>query len=164
MNYKKVVSADTCEKCTQSTFGRRSDGVGRHSGVVWSCLEVEWGRWESVGDRWIGGGVGKAFWSRLGVLRGRWEGVGRGGVEILGRKLGDIGQTFVNLYDLLGRVLRRRPGKRNWGAPTERQRSATEYQRSANGAPTNQAPHKQAVPQTSTPKKNRKQITKQYET
>ena len=161
MGYKKVVSADTCEKCTQSTFGRRSDGVGRHSGVVWSCLEVEWGRWESVGDRWIGGGVGKAFWSRLGVLRGRWEGDGRGGVEILGRKLGDIGQTFVNLYDLLEVGLTEAPrqtqlGNAN-GTPTERQRSA-------NGAPTNQAPHKQAVPQTSTPKKNRKQITKQYET
>ena len=44
-------------------------------------------------------------------------------MEILGRKLGDIGQTFVNLYDLLEVGL------------TE-----------------------------AAPKKNRKQITKQYET
>ena len=70
-------------------FSRRSDGVGRRSGVVWSCLEVEWGRWESVGDRWIGdGGVGKAFRSRLGALRGRWGGDGRGEWKFWGESWG----------------------------------------------------------------------------
>jgi hypothetical protein len=91
------------EKCTQPTFGRRSDGVGRYFGVVWSCLEVEWGRWESVG-RVLGG--------RSGVVLGHWEDDGEGALEILGRKLGDIGQTFVNLYDLLEVGLTEHPPKK----------------------------------------------------